>query len=1450
MGKNYLTKFYLLTSRNRTLLFSIFLLLFSFSAVLAQQASSIRTGVSFAFDKNTQSSNSEAVTIKSITINGTLYNTFVVPTAYEMTRLGPNGNGNNQIIENGKTIISNSNSYTGGASSTWNAGALAAFQDKNLNHYFTANPNGRDICGNFEAAKTTDAQKQTISYNPAIPSNEGAILAVTERGGNNCFYVEVYGIPVGGGAETKLGQTFVRSVGDSRDGAYKPPVANSDYWGSGRKQDNGQTIAIALFNLNSIAPTGSKITKIDFIAATRDHGDGKFFILQKYAVDQNELACENETISGDLNINNNVPSNSTYSLISGPSIAGKSFTLNPNGTYSYVPKDNFVGDVTFEYKVCLPAPNTSVCDSGKVTLTFAALPENAEYKLDCNEEGKQGVTVTKPLGMQYAYSLNGGAYQSSATFANLGDGSYTIRVKNINSGCESKNITKVSISNLIISTPNVTDVVCFGESTGKINVTVSGGLAPYTYKWSNGATTSNLVNVPAGKYTLTVTDKNGCKKSINNITVNQNDEITATTSSTSETKFNGNDGTATVGNASGGVEPYTYKWSKNNLTTQTITGLNTGSYTVTITDSKGCSVVKTVVVDGTNHKPTAQNDFAQVFENTSLNIDVVSNDDFGIDGKSSKPISVTTNPKNGTAIVNENGTPNDPSDDTILYTPNKDFSGEDTFEYTIEDANGDKSKAIVTITVSDVIVVLPGERSCDCAPFVEKSNFVNPVKISGTNLQPGAVYRFSNVFLDSPFPVDALVKIVKFNNGASLLNIDVTGQGPSENFQPQINSTNTGDQSVEFEIMFVTSGGTASNQIPLSFFGTSFDIDGDSQRTREYSELSLPDAYYQSQNTLIDIEKKSASIRGTARNATTAPGGDISIDPRYTFSNYWENKSVLNYTIGKNNGDNDRYYSLGLKNADYDKPVSTLITAPVICGKVTDDNGKPLAGVTVNITGTNKTNVNLVTDENGKYRHVTSDLSAFKDVEYTITETDPVKYFSVSDAVDPNDNIITRNINLRSSCGNDFIDALDPFVKISDASAVEGQDVIFQLTLSRASSEDIIFNYSSADNSPITFSSAIGGVDYTITNGTFKIPAGTTTILFTPVNTNDDTIFEVSETFNMVLTPVGSNLNIASSDLEAIGTITDNDKSPTVTIEDVTVTEGEDAVFEVTLSNASSQDITVDVTFTEGTATDPEDYTATAVTVTIPAGSTTSGPITVPTVDDTIFEPTEDFTVTGTVTTGTTANTSAEGTGSILDNEDPAGPTVTIEDVTVTEGEDAVFEVTLSNASSQDITVDVTFTEGTATDPEDYTATAVTVTIPAGSTTSGPITVPTVDDTIFEPTEDFTVTGTVTTGTTANTSAEGTGSILDNEDPAGPTVTIEDVTVTEGEDAVFEVTLSNASSQDITVDVTFTEGTATDPEDYTATAVTVTIPAGSTTSGPITVPTVDDTIFEPTEDFT
>ncbi|MCB9185744.1 MAG: hypothetical protein H6601_03275 [Flavobacteriales bacterium] len=147
----------------------------------------------------------------------------------------------------------------------------------------------------------------------------------------------------------------------------------------------------------------------------------------------------------------------------------------------------------------------------------------------------------------------------------------------------------------IIATCSSAPVGCNGASSGSVSVAVQGGTSPYTYLWSNGATTSSVNGLAAGSYSVTVTDVNGCTKTCQT-TVSQPNALSVDCSKVDGTCANNNQASVSV-SASGGTAPYTYLWS-NGATTASINGLAAGTYSVTVTDANGCiaSCSKTVSI--------------------------------------------------------------------------------------------------------------------------------------------------------------------------------------------------------------------------------------------------------------------------------------------------------------------------------------------------------------------------------------------------------------------------------------------------------------------------------------------------------------------------------------------------------------------------------------------------------------------------------------------------------------------------------------------------------------------------------------------------------------------------------------------------------------------------------------------------------------------------------------
>ena len=129
-------------------------------------------------------------------------------------------------------------------------------------------------------------------------------------------------------------------------------------------------------------------------------------------------------------------------------------------------------------------------------------------------------------------------------------------------------------------------------------------------------------------------------------------------------------------------------------------GTDVLTYTITDTDGSTSTATVTFTINPVDDVPTAGTDTATVDEDTTVDIPVLNNDDFGSDGPGS--VTITTPPINGTAVINDNGTPTDPTDDFLTYTPVPNFNGTDSLTYTLTDSNGSTSTATVTVTVTVV----------------------------------------------------------------------------------------------------------------------------------------------------------------------------------------------------------------------------------------------------------------------------------------------------------------------------------------------------------------------------------------------------------------------------------------------------------------------------------------------------------------------------------------------------------------------------------------------------------------------------------------------------------------------------------------------------------------------------------------------------------------------------
>ena len=428
-----------------------------------------------------------------------------------------------------------------------------------------------------------------------------------------------------------------------------------------------------------------------------------------------------------------------------------------------------------------------------------------------------------------------------------------------------------------------------------------------------------------------------------------------------------------------------------------------------------------------------------------------------------------------------------------------------------------------------------------------------------------------------------------------------------------------------------------------------------------------------------------------------------------------------------------------------------------------------------------------------------------------------------------------------------------PTLSVGNASATEGADISFPLTLSAAASANVTVTCTASFETGDTAAAA----DLSTTTSTATIQIGATSGSCSILSVQDTTD-EDDETFTVTLSNVSTNAQLAA-DPTATGTI-DDDDPPVLSFKQASYTaaEGGSAVeVELTLTSALPDILVVTMTAEHGAGATAEDYTGISdgTSAIFTAGRTRS--VFEVTASDDAFDEADE-----TVTFGFTIPSSAdvtegsvsEATLTLTDNDDP--PTVTVGDAEATEGGKVEFEVTLSAVSGRDVTVDYATSVGTGQTATsgDFTAATGTLTILASDATdTGTVEVQTTGDSIEEENETFTLTISSPTNATLGTKTTATGTIEDDDTaPTLPTVSIADASGAEDAGVEFTATLTAGVSAKVTATWTASiesGDTAVAADLATTKTGDVEFEADAETTT-FTVPVTDDSTDEDDETFT
>jgi len=331
------------------------------------------------------------------------------------------------------------------------------------------------------------------------------------------------------------------------------------------------------------------------VSMARYNGWIKSAVLGPTLVVVSQVSCFGGN-NGSINLSNPPSTTATNYAWAGPGInAGNQGMEDPTGltagTYT----------VTVTYSV-----GGTQTKSATIIQPTALAQTNSVNTVSCFG-GSNGAINLTPTGGTAPYTYlwsNGSTVQDPA---GLPVAIYTLNLKDANNCVlPPVDITVSGFAEMKLASTAVTDVTCSGLSTGAIEIAVSLGAGGYTYKWSNNSTTKNLTNMPAGSYSVTVTDLNGCTKAFSNLTIGSPTPLTASLVSKTDVKCAGSPtGTADI-TIAGGTGAKTVCWSTGNgpCASNMVdpTNLPSGNYTTVITDANGCTttIANVVIAPPTN----------------------------------------------------------------------------------------------------------------------------------------------------------------------------------------------------------------------------------------------------------------------------------------------------------------------------------------------------------------------------------------------------------------------------------------------------------------------------------------------------------------------------------------------------------------------------------------------------------------------------------------------------------------------------------------------------------------------------------------------------------------------------------------------------------------------------------------------------------------------------------
>ncbi|MCG8329438.1 MAG: T9SS type A sorting domain-containing protein [Chitinophagales bacterium] len=398
----------------------------------------------------------------------------------------------------------------------------------------------------------------------------GVLLPIVDAGADDTLNCNIIEVTLSGSASNCADCTYEWSTADGQI------VSGMDSLSS-LVNSGGTYVLMATDTISGCVATDTVLINEDTVMPVVDAGtDGT-------------LNCSITELTLSGNVNDCPDCTYEWSTADGQIVSGAdslSPLVNSSGTYILLATDTINGcastdTVLVNEDTVLPIVDAGADDTLNCNIVELTLSGNVSDCADCT----------------YEWSTTNGQIVSGADGLTLvvnSSGTYVLTATNTTNTCSSSD--EIIITETPPPAATITEVIsldCHGEDNGSATISVTDGMAPYTYAWSSGGTEMTETGLAAGNYTVTVTDADNCTD-VASFSITEPDLLIANATASGESGANANDGTAMAG-PTGGTPPYSYLWS-NNETTAMISGLMPGTYTVTVTDANDCIAIESVIV--------------------------------------------------------------------------------------------------------------------------------------------------------------------------------------------------------------------------------------------------------------------------------------------------------------------------------------------------------------------------------------------------------------------------------------------------------------------------------------------------------------------------------------------------------------------------------------------------------------------------------------------------------------------------------------------------------------------------------------------------------------------------------------------------------------------------------------------------------------------------------------